>query len=373
MTAAFYQREREARLRSHRAGRGPVLPLGAAQGPSQHPPFPAAPSHTRFSSRKERASPCHVSDWLSPQGYYSLPWTPRRATGRGRRWLAESRAQSIRIKSTGTWLSSQGQRLFLSIAPGESRHGGFLHVVGKQLQWLQDGGSGCAGGGEGEWGGWYNIPKPSVTSVQKLPSAPRLGSCPQLPPSTSPWEPRGATGQPPATATHTVPRVPAKAGQTPTGRDVGLKSWNATRRHRGSPLCRELRPREQLALINITQENTPGGHLTFIEHLLCEGPTWGSRKKKSMQPSSCPGAHSLVGQTSRHSNSSEGAFSVTVLQRAYIRVFSTGNIQQHSHVVEKHIGINVNTATRLKGRTEITCSNSQLLFRARFSALFILF
>lgn len=179
--------------------------------------------------------------------------------------------------------------------------------------------------------------------------------------------------QPPATATHTVPRVLAKAGQTPTGWDVGLKSWNATRRHRGSPLCRELRPRDQLALINITQENTPGGHLTFIEHLLCEGPTWGSRKKKSMQPSSCPGAHSLVGQTSRHSNSSEGAFSVTVLQRAYICVFSTGNIQQHSHVVEKHIGINVNTATRLKGRTEITCSNSQLRFRARFSALFILF
>lgn len=94
--------------------------------------------------------------------------------------------------------------------------------------------------------------------------------------STSPWKPRGAHRQLPATHAHGVPGVLAEAGQIPATQDVGLKPWNnhVTSSHHGSHLMQRTTLQGPACTAQMSHRNTHQevSRQTFIKHLLCTGP-----------------------------------------------------------------------------------------------------
>lgn len=90
----------------------------------------------------------------------------------------------------------------------------------------------------------------------------------RAPLSASPWKPRCAHRQLPASQAHGVPGVLAEAGQIPATQDVGLKSRknHTTSSYSDSYLviAEDRIPRTSPHRKNVTKEYTPIGHLTNI-------------------------------------------------------------------------------------------------------------
>ena len=135
---------------------------------------------------------------------------------KGGRWLASERKGVLGCRGTGQgvgwrhpcpdssfgcgWTSASHLEKAATISPWVTDicKGGFLGVSGSRMVTLAQ----------------VVDPKQSFTGVQKPPSSLWVEPCPGLH-SASPWKPRGAHQQLPATPAHRVPGVPAEAGQIP--------------------------------------------------------------------------------------------------------------------------------------------------------------
>lgn len=175
--------------------------------PTVHPQF-------SFSSRGEVSASSLLLVWLCPQvsKKSSLTWTPRKAVVKGGRWPASKR-KVLGSRGTGQgvgwwhpcpdsslgcgWTSASHLEKAASISPWVTDicKGGFLGVAGSRMVTLAQ----------------VVDPKQSFTGVQKPPSSLWVEPCPRLH-SASPWKPRGAHRQLPATPAHRVPGVPTEAG-----------------------------------------------------------------------------------------------------------------------------------------------------------------